>query len=45
MRRLALMTVGFIVVLNVAPTVLPLEATVVGFVAFVGFLVWWVWPR
>ena len=45
MRRLALMTVGLIIVLNVAPMVLPLEALVGGLVASLVLLVWWVWPR
>ena len=46
MRRLAFMTVGLIVILNIAPLVLPLEGLLIGLAGYVGVLVWWVWsPR
>ena len=44
MRRLAFMTVGLIVILNIAPSVLPLEGLLIGLAGYVGVLVWWVWP-
>jgi hypothetical protein len=45
MRRLALMTAGLMAVLSIAPSVLPLEATVVGLMGFVGYLIWKIWPK
>ena len=45
MQRLALMTVGFIVVFSVVPSLLPLEAVVVGFICFAGYLAWRIRPR
>ena len=45
MQKLALMTVGFIVVCSIAPSLLPLEALVAAFLGFVGYVVWRVLPR
>ena len=45
MSRLVLMSVGLIVILNVLPSVLPLEGTLVVLAAYVGYLVWRVLPR
>ena len=40
MRRLALLTAGFIVVFSILPVVLPLEALAAAFVLFVAYLAW-----
>ena len=43
MTRLALMTVGFIAMFTIAPTVLPLEGIAIGFGVFVGYVFWRAW--
>ena len=40
MRRLALLTAGFIVLFSILPTVLPLEGLVAAFVLFVAYVAW-----
>ena len=45
MQRLALMTVGFIVVCSIVPVLLPLELVAAGFLGFVGYMVWRIRPR
>ena len=45
MQRLALMTVGFIAVFSIAPSLLPLEALVAAFLGFVGYVIWRIRPR
>ena len=45
MGRLALMSVGLIVLLSALPSVLPLEGTLAVLAAYVAYLVWRVLPR
>ena len=45
MRRLGILTAGFIVLFSVLPEVLPLQALVAVFAVFVACVAWRVWPR
>lgn len=45
MGRLALMSMGLIVILSALPSLLPLEGTVMVLVAYVAYLIWHVRPR
>ena len=40
MNRLAVMSVGLLVILSALPSVLPLESTLIVLAGYVGYLVW-----